>query len=75
MPRNAEKPDIALLYPHSDGFVELAFRVPPETPVAVHGLDYPRKPQDQMKSAHTFARDQLAQAVMRLKRNYDVTTK
>lgn len=53
---------------------ELAFGRPPDTEHPP-GPEYARKLQDHLEKAHAFARDQLKQAGMRQKRNYDVRSK
>ena len=50
----------------------MAFGRAPDTPVVPSGLEYARRLQDRMESAHAFARDQLQKAGIRQKRNYDV---
>ncbi|CAI5668788.1 unnamed protein product [Oreochromis niloticus] len=54
---------------------ELAFGKPPDAPEAPPGRDYARRLQDRLDSAHSYAREQLAKAGLRQKRNYDITTK
>ncbi|CAI5669096.1 unnamed protein product [Oreochromis niloticus] len=54
---------------------ELAFGKPPDAPEAPPGRDYARKLQDRLDSAHSYAREQLAKAGLRQKRNYDISTK
>ncbi|XP_063333353.1 uncharacterized protein LOC134629763 [Pelmatolapia mariae] len=54
---------------------ELAFGKPPDAPEAPPGRDYARKLQERLDSAHSYAREQLAKAGLRQKRNYDITTK
>ncbi|CAI5682530.1 unnamed protein product [Oreochromis niloticus] len=54
---------------------ELAFGKSPDTLEAPPGRDYARKLQDRLDSAHSYAREQLAKAGLRQKRNYDITTK
>ena len=51
---------------------ELAFGRPPDSPPGPPGLEYARKLQDRLETAHNFARKQLLCAGVRQKRNYDV---
>jgi len=51
---------------------EMMMGKPPDAPAGPPGLDYARKLQDRLESAHEFARNQMRSAGVRQKRNYDV---
>uniref|UniRef100_A0A3B3HNC7 Integrase catalytic domain-containing protein n=1 Tax=Oryzias latipes TaxID=8090 RepID=A0A3B3HNC7_ORYLA len=51
---------------------EMVFGRTPDTPAAPPGPEYARRLQDQMDSAHAFARDQLQKAGVRQKQDYDM---
>ena len=52
----------------------MAFGVPLDSPPVPPGLEYARRLQDRLETAHTFAREQLVNAGVRQMRNYDVHT-
>lgn len=51
---------------------EMVVGGPPDVSLEPPGLEYARKPQDRLDSAHEFATNQLQVAKGRQKRNYDV---
>ena len=54
---------------------ELAFGRPPDSLAMAPGLEYARRLQDRLESAHAFAREQQLRAGVRQKRHYDVREK
>lgn len=54
---------------------EMAFGRPLDSPHVPPGPEYARRLQDRLETAHTFAREQLVNAGVRQKRNYDVHTR
>ncbi|KAJ7992703.1 hypothetical protein DPEC_G00281430 [Dallia pectoralis] len=54
---------------------EMVFGRPPEEAPLPAGLDYARRLQDRLESAHSFARQQMERAGMRQKRHYDTRAK
>lgn len=55
--------------------VELSFGRPPDSTPILPGPEYARRLQDRLETAHTYARQQLANAGARQRRNYDVHTR
>lgn len=54
---------------------EMAFGRPLDSPHVPPGPEYARRLQDRLETAHNFAREQLVNAGVRQKRNYDVHTR
>ncbi|KAJ8016400.1 hypothetical protein DPEC_G00006830 [Dallia pectoralis] len=54
---------------------EMVFGRPPEEAPLPAGLDYARRLQDRLESAHSFARQQMERAGIRQKRHYDTRAK
>ncbi|KAJ8333723.1 hypothetical protein SKAU_G00410420 [Synaphobranchus kaupii] len=54
---------------------EMAFGKAPDTPAVPPGLEYARRLQDRLETAHAFARQQLESAGVRQKRNFDLRTR